>query len=365
MSGRASEAGVKGGRPAGRRKAAQACATATEAPPCGGNGLSREQGQDHEDHQYGRQGHHHHGAHAGQFLGAAFWVAGAILLAEVVGGLLSHSLALLSDAGHMLTDVLSLGLAWYATRLAGRSPTPQRTYGFHRAGILVALFNAGTLIVVAAGILAESASRFLHPVVVTPWIMWLVAAVGLVGNLFIGLRLGHGHDHGSEGNLNVHSAWLHVMGDAAASAGVLLAGVLIVLTGRLWWDPLVSVGISLLIARGAWGIVAQTINVLMEGTPLGIDPAKVAAAMESDEAVLSVHHVHVWTLDGVRSALSGHLVLWDTPLSQTEAVIARIGRNLRQRFGIDHTTLQLETGPCLHNDCDREAVRPALMSEHR
>lgn len=328
--------------------------------------MSSEHGHEngHDHHEHGPHGRHHHGGGAGQFLGTAFWVAGAILVGEVAGGLLSHSLALLSDAGHMLTDVLSLGLAWYATRLAGRPPTPQRTYGYHRAGILAALFNAGMLIVVAGGILAESVSRFLHPVAVTPWIMSVVAAVGLAGNLFIGLRLGHDHDHGSHGNLNVRSAWLHVMGDAAASAGVLVAGLLILLTGRLWWDPLVSVGISLLIARGAWGIVAQTLNVLMEGTPPGLDPSEVAAAMESDEAVLSVHHVHVWTLDGVRAALSGHLVLRDVPLSQTEAVIARIGSTLRQGFGIDHTTLQLETGPCPHEGC-RQGAEMAVTAGHQ
>lgn len=285
-------------------------------------------------------------------------MAGGILLAELAGGLLSHSLALLSDAGHMLTDVLSLALAWYAMRLASRPPTPQRTYGYHRAGILAALFNAGTLVVVAGGILAEAAARLRHPVPVTLWIMWAVAAVGLGGNLFIGLRLGHGghagHDRGHGGNLNLRSAWLHVMGDVAASAGVLVAGVLILLTHRLWWDPVVSVGISLLIARGAWGIIGQTLNVLMEGTPPGIDPAEVAAAMESDQSVLSVHHVHVWTLDGVRAALSGHLVLRDGLLSETQNVIARVTRVLRDRFAIEHATLQLETGaegPCPHGDC--------------
>lgn len=303
----------------------------------------------HDHHEPGAHIHHDHGHGGGAeaFLGAAFWVAGGILLAEAAGGLLSHSLALLSDAGHMLTDVLSLALAWYATRLARRPPTRQRTYGYRRAGILAALFNAGTLIVVAGAILAEAMARFLHPVPVTPWIMGAVAAVGLAGNLYIGLRLG-GHDHD---NLNVRSAWLHVMGDAAASAGVLVAGLLIMLTGRLWWDPLVSVGISLLIARGAWRIVVQTLNVLMEGAPPGLDPSEVAAAMESDEAVLSVHHVHVWTLDGVRSALSAHLVFRDVPLSQTDAAIARIGSTLRDRFAIDHTTLQPETGPCPQEDC--------------
>ena len=323
-------------------------------------------------HDHGADGDHP-GDHAAEFLGGAFWIAAGILLAELAGGLLSHSLALLSDAAHMLTDVLSLALAWYATRLAGRPATAQRTYGFHRAGILAALFNAGTLIVIAGGILAEAVGRFEHPVAVVPWIMWLVAAIGLTGNLFIGLRLGAGahagHRHGPDGharggNLNVRSAWLHVMGDAAASAGVLVAGVLVLLTHRLWWDPLVSVGISLLIARGAWGIIAQTINVLMEGTPSGIDPAAVAAVMEADDAVVSVHHVHVWSLDGMRSALSGHVVLRDVPLSETAAVVARINGSLRQRFGVDHTTLQVETGPCLDEDCGHGAGQPLALAGH-
>ena len=328
--------------------------------------------QEHHDHhhEHGPDGHGHEGG-AAQFLGTAFWIAAVLLLVEVVGGLLSHSLALLSDAGHMLTDVLSLGLAWYATRLASRPPTPQRTYGYHRAGILAALFNAGTLVVVAGGILAAAVARLRHPVPVTPWIMWVVAAVGLAGNLFIGLRLGHGdhagHDHGQGGNLNVRSAWLHVMGDAAASAGVLVAGLLILFTHRLWWDPLVSVGICLLIARGAWGIIAQTLNVLMEGTPPGICSEDVAASIEADEAVLSVHHLHVWSLDGTRTALSGHLVLRDGPLSETQQVIARVSRRLRQRFAIEHTTLQLETqrdGPCPHGDCGPGAPPTVSAARH-
>ena len=293
----------------------------------GGSALSDVRQHDHRD--YASHAHHHHGGGAGRFLGAVFWVAGAIPLAEVAGGLLSQSLALIRDAAHMFTGVLSLALAWYATRSGRRPPTRQRTYGYYRAGILAALFNAGTLIVVAGGILAESVSRFLHPVAVTPWIMWLVAAVGLSGDLFIGLRLGRAHDHGSHGNLNVWSAWLYLMGDAAASAGLLIA-----LTGRLWRDSLVSVGISLLIARGAWRIIAQTLNVLTEGPPPGLDPAEVAAAMGA-----------VWSLGGARAALSGRLVLRDVPLSQSDGVIARIGANLSQRFGIDRATLQAQTAP--------------------
>ena len=288
-------------------------------------------------------GHDHN--HAESFLGGAFWIALVILLAEVLGGAFSHSLALLSDAGHMLTDVGSLALAWYASRLASRSPTAHRTYGYHRAGILAALLNAGLLILVAVIILVEAIARFRSPVPVTPWIMWVTAGIGLTGNLAIGIGLGHDHHHG---NLNVRSAWLHVMGDAAASAGVLAAAVLIRLTGQLWWDPFVSVAIALLIARGAWTIVSETIEVLMEGVPSGTDPAAVAAALVADDAVLSVHHLHVWSLDAQRKAMSGHVVLRDVPLSEAQAVVVRLSRRLRDACGIAHATLQAESGP---GDC--------------
>ena len=308
-------------------------------------------------------GHHHHDHAAAPegLWGRAMAVAGLILAVEAAGAVASHSLALYSDAGHMLTDVGSLGLAWYAARLALRGPTPRRTYGFHRAGILTALFNAALLVLVAGGILADAVGRFRHPEPVTPWIMWVVAAVGVAGNLYVGLRLGHAG--GAHGDLNVRGAWLHVMGDAAASAGVLAAGVLISLTHRLWWHPLVSVGIALLIARGAWRLVGQTVNVLMEGTPPGIEPSAVAAAIEEDPQVRSVHHVHVWSLDGRRTALSGHVVVGDVRLSETEDVLRRVGAELRRRFGIDHATLQLES----HSDtegCPEADCLPAESHHH-
>jgi cobalt-zinc-cadmium efflux system protein len=319
----------------------------------------------------GHRHDHAHGPHThgpggpAPLLGRAFWVASVLLLAEVGGGLVSHSLALFSDAGHMLTDVLSLGLAWYASRLAVRPPTPKRTYGYHRAGILAALFNAGTLIVVAAAILVEAVARLRHPVPVIPWVMWSVAALGLVGNLAMGLSLGHS-DHG--GNINVRGAWLHVMGDAAASAGVLAAGILIAVTHRLWWDPVVSAAIALLIARGAWALIAQTLNILMEGAPPGVSPDAVASDIEADAAVLSVHHIHVWSLDGTRTALSGHVVLRDGPLSEAQEVVARLARRLRERYAIEHTTLQLESQdgrPCPDGDCGPQPAAGAARMRRR
>lgn len=305
-------------------------------------------------HNHDVPAHRPDGQDPRQFLGTAFWIAAVILIVELAGGLMSHSLALISDAGHMLTDVLSLGLAWIAARIALRGPTPRRTYGFHRAGILVALINAGTLIFIAGGIAVEAAARLRHPVPVVPWVMWAVATVGLLGNLYIAMGLGHGHDHGGHANLNVRSAWLHVIGDAVASAGVLVAGLLVAWTHQSFWDPLLSVGIALLIARGAWQIMKETINVLMEGTPSGVDFHKVLSALQSDPSVLSAHHVHIWSIDGTRAALSGHLVVRDSALSQVQEVIHRVGDNLRKNFGISHATLQPESeaGPCSTGDCD-------------
>jgi cobalt-zinc-cadmium efflux system protein len=260
----------------------------------------------------------------------------------------------------MLTDVLSLGLAWLAARMAQRGPTSRRTYGFHRAGILAALVNAGTLIFIAGGITVEAMTRLRHPVPVVPWVMSAVAVVGLLGNLYIAFGLGHGHDHGEQANLNVRSVWLHVVGDAAASAGVLVAGLLVAWTHQSFWDPVLSVGIALLIARGAWQILRETINVLMEGTPSGVDFHKVVYALQSDPSVVSAHHVHIWSIDGTRAALSGHLVVRDASLSQVEMVIARVSDNLRKNFGISHATLQpeSESSSCDSGDCDQAPGGP-------
>ena len=304
-------------------------------------------GHDHDN----TLGHRNRGSATG-FLGVAFWIALAILAAEVVGGVVSHSLALLSDAGHMLTDVLALGIAWFASRLSKKQATSEMTYGYSRAGILAALFNAVTLIGVSAAIFVEAINRLWHPVPVTPWIMWVTAGVGLFGNLYLGFGLGKDHGHDQE-DLNVRGALLHVLGDAVASAGVLLAGFLILLTKDAWWDPLVSMGIALLIARGAWRILKETVNVLMEATPLGIDLKRVQRVIEDDPEALSCHHLHIWSLDGRRRALSGHVVVNDPALARTNQFIDQMRQRLEHDFRITHVTLQIETAsPCPDANCD-------------
>ncbi len=296
----------------------------------------------------GVQHEHPHGAshdHASgeRFLRAAFTLAVLILLIEAVGGFIAHSLGLLGDAGHVLTDVLALGASLFSTRLERRPAAGRWSYGFSRAGILAALFNASTLLLVSGAIVVEAIGRLLHPVAVQGTIVWVVALLGMLGNLYIGLRLQGGHHHES---LNVRSAWLHVMTDAAASATVLLSGLVIALTGWRVADPIASIVVSLLIVRFAWGILRETVAILMEATPGDVDLDALCKAIELDTAVRSCHHMHVWSIGSGERALSAHLVLADMPLAETGTVIARATDLLEQRFGIAHCTFQVESQSC-------------------
>ena len=285
-----------------------------------------------------------------RFLAQAFTLATVLLLIEVAGGVAAHSLGLLGDAGHLLTDVLALGASLVSARLARRPAQGRWSYGFSRAGILAALFNASTLLLVSGAIVIEAIGRLMHPVAVQGTIVWVVALLGLGGNLYIGLRL-HGGQRSE--NLNVRSAWLHVMTDAAASGSVLLAGVIIALTGWRIADPIASVVVSLLIVRFAWGILQETVAILMEATPKNLDLAALCDAIGSDSAVRSCHHLHVWSIDSGETALSAHLVLRDMPLVETRDVISRATTVLRDRFGIAHCTFQVESqdGPCDDGGC--------------
>ncbi len=285
------------------------------------------------------------------FLRAAFTLAIVILLIEAVGGLVAHSLGLLGDAGHVLTDVLALGASLFSARLERRPAAGRWTYGFSRAGILAALFNASTLLLVSGAIVIEAIGRLLHPVPVQGTIVWVVALLGLAGNLYIGFRLHGGQSHES---LNVRSAWLHVMTDAAASGTVLLSGVIIALTGWRIADPVASIIVSLLIVRFAWGILAETVGILMEATPGDVDLEALCRAIEADGTVRSCHHLHVWSIGSGERALSAHLVLSEMPLADTGAVISRASDVLDRRFGIAHCTFQLESQnhPCGDGDCE-------------
>jgi cobalt-zinc-cadmium efflux system protein len=285
---------------------------------------------------------HSHGM-TGAKLRTAFLLTVIILLVEASAGVLSHSLALLSDAGHVLTDIFALGLAWFATAQAGRPADARNTYGYHRTGILAALANAVTLIVIVLVIGYEAVRRFQQPEAVTPWLMFVSAAVGIIINLYIGLGL----RQESDANLNVRAAMLHVFGDVAASAGVLVAGAVILLTGWYPVDPLLSLAIAALIAWGAWGILHETVDILMEATPKDLNVAQLVRDMVRVPEVEDVHDLHVWSIAGGMRVLSAHVQVGDDcHLSACDALQERLNGLLQREYQISHTTLQFECAAC-------------------
>lgn len=286
--------------------------------------------------------HHDHGHHAQR--GAAnrrrlTWtllLAAGYMVAEFIGGLLTNSLALLADAGHMLSDVAALGLSLFALKIAERPPTRKRTYGYYRAEILAALLNGATLIAISIFIFVEAFRRLAEPLEVHGPGMLAIAVGGLVINL-AGLYLLHGGRHES---LNVRGAWLHVLTDALGSVGAIIAGVLIWAFGWRWVDPVVSMVIGLLVIYSAWRLVAESVSVLMESAPRGIDVDAVHQAMEEVPGVLSVHDLHVWTITSGMDSLSAHVVVADGYAHAQ--LLYTLREMLRKRFGIDHLTIQIE-----------------------
>jgi cobalt-zinc-cadmium efflux system protein len=265
-----------------------------------------------------------------------------VLAVELAGGLLSHSLALLSDAGHVLTDVFALGLAWFAVVQANRPADKRRSYGYHRVSILAALVNSIVLIGIVIAIGYEALRRLANPEPVQGGIVIIAALLGIAINAYVmfGLR-------GDSHNLNMRAALLHVTGDIGASIGVVLAGAMILLTGWLYIDPLLSIAIAVLIAYGAWRIVRETVNLLMEGTPRDIDLAAVGSEITRTKLIASMHDLHVWALSSDEMALSVHVVVDDCPLGEAEHVVRDLEQRLCDRFSIGHTTIQVEScHPC-------------------
>ena len=262
-------------------------------------------------------------------------ISAAVMVAEAVGGYAAGSLALLADAGHMLTDVAALGLALVVAHLCERPVTPQRSYGLQRLEILAALVNGAALIVIAVGIGIEAWHRFRAPPTIHAGLLLGVASLGLVANVVSARILHSEHDH----SLNQRGAYLHVLSDTLGSLGAIFAGVVVLLTGWTPADPLVSVGISLLILHGAWRLVKESTDVLLEATPAHISMREVHDRMASVPGVASVHDLHVWTVTSGVVAMSGHLVVRNPQDNQRvlEAVQERLGH-----LGIDHVTVQME-----------------------
>jgi cobalt-zinc-cadmium efflux system protein len=290
-------------------------------------------------HGHGHAGHHHHGG-ARRGKRRLLWVlalTALYMLAEAAGGWLSGSLALLADAGHMLTDVAALALALLAVWFGSRPATPRKTFGYYRLEILAALTNGVALVLIAVLVFYHAWERLHAPQEVETGLMLWVAAGGLCVNLVCAWLL-HG-DHG--GDLNVRGAWLHVMGDALGSVGAICAGLLMRYYGWYDADPLISAGIALLIVWSAWHLIRESTNVLLEGTPAHINLASVEQAIRSTAGVEDVHDLHVWTITSGREALSAH-VIHARGVSQP-GLLKDLRVKLHDLFGVDHLTIQMET----------------------
>ncbi|MEW5929835.1 MAG: cation diffusion facilitator family transporter [Gemmatimonadota bacterium] len=296
-------------------------------------------------HHHHGHGHHHHGhgtagARNRRRLAITLGLAAVYMVAEAVGGWLANSLALLADAGHMLSDVAALALSLFAIWIAQRPATPQRTYGYHRTEILAALANGATLIAISLLIFVEAFRRLAEPQPVAGGLVMAIAVGGLAVNV-AGLLLLHG---GKDESLNVRGAWLHLLTDALGSVGAILGGAAVWAFGWYWADPAVSVLIGLLVIWSAWHLVKESVAVLLEGTPPHIDVGEVRAAMVQVDGVEEVHDLHVWTITSGMEAMSGHVVVAGDPtLRSSSEVLAELHRLLHERFGLHHMTIQVET----------------------
>jgi len=285
----------------------------------------------------GKHMHNHTHGMAKQTLRLAFFLTLIILAVGVAGGLLANSLALLSDAGHIVTDLFALGLAWFAAGQAERPSNERKTFGYHRVGILAALLNAVSLIVIAVVISWEAIQRFQHPEPVQPLIMFGAAAIAILVNLTIAFGLRKEGD-----NLNVRAAVLHVLGDVGASVGVIVAGTVILLTGWTLADPILSIGIAILIAVGAWRILRETTDILLEAVPHDISISNLVRDMRNVKGVQDIHDLHVWSIASGMHALSCHVLIDNLPPSASASILQSLTAVLNEKYRIGHSTIQFE-----------------------
>ncbi len=274
-------------------------------------------------------------------------------------GLRAHSLALISEAGHNVSDFLALALSFVAVWLQGRPATDQRTFGYQRAGVLAAFVNALTLIVLSAWIALAAIHRFAAPVEVQPKLMMSVAAAGVVMNgLIAGLLWKF------SGDVNIRSVFLHMLGDTLSTAAVILGGFGILFTHQQWIDPVLSLIIAVMILWSSWGIVRETLHILLEGTPRSLDLAELRAAIRNINGVVNVHDLHVWSLTSQSHALASHVQVEEMPLAECEALLERINHQLRDHFGIHHTTIQVEVTDCPTVDGCCSPPMPDVIDGH-
>ena len=288
------------------------------------------------DHGHGHAGH----SHAPDSFGFAFAVGSglnaAFVVAELVFGYAANSLALVSDAVHNLSDVMALLLAWGAAWLAQRRPTDTHTYGYRRASILAALFNAGLLLVAVGGIAVEAINRIQAPAAVASWTVVWVAALGILingGTALLFMR-------GRHSDLNIRGAYLHMAADASVSLGVVVAALVIMATGWFWVDPVISLGIAAVVLASGWGLARDSVNLALDAVPKGIELAHVQQYFRSLDGVIEVHDLHVWAMSTNETALTAHLV---RPGGHDDAFLHHVCEELAHRFNIHHATLQIET----------------------
>lgn len=305
--------------------------------------MGEHEGHEHEHHHE----HHHHPGEALQSgsstkLGISILLTTLTLVAEVVAGVLTGSLALLSDAAHVFMDIFALALSYGAVKLAAKKANERHSYGFHRMKVIAAFINGSSLVVIAIEIFRESIERFIHPEAVLAGPMLIVAGIGLAVNILVAFVLGH-HDHD---DLNTRSAFFHVIGDALSSVGVIIAGIVMLLTGWNRIDALISAMIGFVLLFGAWNILKEAVHILNEGTPDAVDVKTLSAGLVTINGVRSIHDLHVWMVGPDFTVLTAHVVLDDRPISETQPVVDEMRHLLSERFDIHHTTLQFECESC-------------------
>jgi cobalt-zinc-cadmium efflux system protein len=290
--------------------------------------------------------HHTHSLTISRKLTVATFANVLVVIAEIVLGIYAGSLALIGDALHNLTDAGALVIALVAIRLQRRAPTSGMTFGYQRAGILAAFINAGMLVAFALFIFSEAWERLRSPREIETSTMLVTAAVALIVNAATAFSI---HRESRE-DVNIRGAFVHMIGDAAASAGIIVAAILIRTTGSTIWDPAVSVLIGLLILWSSYGILRESVNLLLEGTPAGIDPEVVMKSLARIDGIHGVHHLHIWALGPSSPALSCHIMVGDVPMKSTARMLDEINAMLEHDHGIVHTTVQFEFAECSADD---------------
>lgn len=327
----------------------------------GQNHLNHEHDHGHAGHSHEAHDHRHEPRHGlppqsggRRGLLIALSITVLMMFAEIIGGILSNSLALLSDAGHMFTDNLAILLSFFAMKFASMPATDRKTFGFYRLEILAAFLNGVVLVLMALYIMYEAYVRILNPEPVASKLMLVIAAIGLVTNI-LGAFVLNKHSHAS---LNIRGAYLHILGDALSSVGVVIGGLVILYTGWYLIDPALSILISLVIMYGAWALVKESVSILLEAVPSHVDIEEVASQLQKIEGIREAYHIHVWTITSGVYAMSAHIVIEDQLVSRNRELLDQINDLIAHKFRILHSTFQIECEKC---DLDQACSLPTRM----